>query len=328
MHLGNIEIDLTRAALAPMAGISDSAMRRLCAEYGAAFTVSEMISAKAITMGDRKTLALLRGCGDEATPYAVQLFGSEPNVLYDAVKRIEGETFDLIDLNMGCPALKICAGGAGSALLKKPQLAGQFATMAVKASTRPVSVKIRLGWDDSQLTGVEIAKRCEDAGVQMLTIHARTTKQQYAPGVNYYAAAEIKSAVRIPVLINGDIHSAESAARALCESGCDGVMVGRAAIGNPFVFNEIACALKGNPPPAPPSLNTRLAVMENQIRAMCNEKGEERAMREARKIAMGYLHGLKGAASLRKAACGLTYFTDTQNLIKMAMAYNTSFGSV
>lgn len=307
----------TGAALAPMAGTTDAPMRALCVSAGALFTVSEMVSAKALTMGDAKSLRLLRGATPGA-PYAVQLFGNDSAVLAEAVKRIEGEAFDFLDLNLGCPAQKIVAGGAGSALLKNPTKAAAFVGAAVKASHRPVSVKIRLGWDETSLTGPEVAKACEAAGAQLLCVHARTRKEQYTPGVHPDIAAQVKAAVRIPVLYNGDVVDAESALRLLAQSNCDGLMIGRGAMGNPFVFTAVAAALRGEAPPPPPCLASRLAALEFQVRGMCEEKGEEVAMRSARGVAGAYMHGLRGAAALRHKAYALTYFEDLAPLLREA----------
>lgn len=313
--------DLKGAALAPMAGVTDTTMRVLCAEYGAAFTVSEMVSAKALTMGDKKSRLLLRGGGGSA-PYGVQLFGTEPAVLAEAICRIEDEPYDFLDLNFGCPAPKICGHGAGSGLLKNPPLAGAFAKAAVKASTRPVTAKLRIGWDDATMTGLEVARRCEDAGVQLLAVHGRTREQQYIPGVSFEAAAEIKRAVGVPVLFNGDIDSPAAALHALAQTGCDGVMIGRAAMGDPFLFAAVRAALSGGAPPPVPTLRGRLAVLERQVRGMCQEKGEERAMREARKVAAGYMRGLRGAAALRQGCHSLTWFTDLGELFNLVYEYN------
>lgn len=320
MYIGQLKIN-AGAALAPMAGISDAAMRRLCAKYGAIFTVSEMVSAKALTMGDKKSMQLLAGGGGEA-PYGVQLFGQEPQVFYEAIRLLEDSPFDFIDINMGCPAPKIAGHGAGSALLKDPVLAGEIAKAAVQASRRPVTVKLRIGWDEDCMTGLEVAKRCQEAGVAMLAVHGRTREQQYTPGVNYQAVAEIKAAVDIPVLFNGDIASGQDAQMALSLTGCDNVMVGRAAVGDPFLFAEIAAALSGQPAPAPPTLRQRLAVLEEQVGQMCDEKGEERAMREARKIAAGYVRGLHSAAALRRCAHSLTYYTDLADLKELVYQTN------
>ncbi len=319
MRIGDIDLAVG-AALAPMAGVSDNTMRNLCASYGAMFTVSEMVSAKALTMQDKKSRLLLRGGGGGA-PYGVQLFGAEPDVMAEAVRAIENETFDFLDLNMGCPAHKIVGHGAGSALLKDPVQAGRLAKAAVAASARPVSVKLRIGWDDATLTGVEVAKRCEDAGVRLLAVHARTRAQQYAPGVNYAAVAAMKQAVSIPVLFNGDITDAAGAKLAVQATGCDGVMIGRGAMGNPWVFREVQAALSGEAAPPPPTLAQRLQVMEDQVRGMCEEKGEERGMREARKVVAGYLRGLRGAAALRREGFALTHFSDLGRLADLAFAY-------
>ncbi|MDL2253170.1 tRNA dihydrouridine synthase DusB [Ruminococcaceae bacterium OttesenSCG-928-I18] len=313
MRIGTVTIE-PGAALAPMAGAGDGPMRALCVQQGAVFTVSEMVSAKALTMNDHKSLRLLRGA-TKGAPYGVQLFGHEPEVLAEAVRRIEAETFAFLDLNLGCPAQKVVSGGAGSALLKDPKKAGAFAAAAVGASHRPVSVKMRIGWDEKALTGTEVAKRCEDAGVALLAVHARTRAEQYTPGVHYEAAAEIKRAVSIPVLFNGDITCGADALHALAETGCDGVMIGRAAQGNPFVFREVNAALRAEPAPPPPTLAQRMAALETQVRGMCEEKGEEVAMRAARGVVGAYMHGLHGAAALRRQAYALTRFSDLEGLL-------------
>ena len=308
-------------ALAPMAGITDKTMRRLAAGYGATFTVSEMVSAKAIVMGDKKSRLLLKGGGGDK-PYGIQLFGHEPEVLAQAVALLEEEPFDFLDLNMGCPAPKIVGQGAGSGLLKTPVLAGAYAEAAVKASKRPVSVKMRIGWDDGIMTGKEVAKRCEQAGVAFLAIHARTREEMYTPGVHWDVVASIQQAVSIPVLYNGDVDSPEGAKAALRETGCDGLMVGRGATGQPWIFREIVAGLAGAEIPSWPGLRQRMAVMEEQIQGMCQEKGEETAMRQARGVAGAYMRGLEGAAALRNQAHALTYFTDLAQLIEQVYHYN------
>ncbi|MDL2323916.1 tRNA dihydrouridine synthase DusB [Ruminococcaceae bacterium OttesenSCG-928-A16] len=319
LRIGTIELE-KGAALAPMAGVSDFTLRNISARYGATFTVSEMVSAKALTMGDKKSLQLLRGRG-AGVPYAVQLFGEDPATMAQAVHCIADEDFDFLDLNMGCPAPKIVGHGAGSALLKNPVLAGQLAKAVVQASARPVTAKMRIGWDDATLTGTEVAKRCEEAGVQLIVVHARTRAQQYTPGVNYAAVAEIKQAVSIPVLYNGDVTGAESALFALQQTGCDGVMVGRAAMGAPWLFAEVKAALNGQPLPPPPTLRQRLAVLDEQIQGMCAEKGENVAMRQARGVAAQYMRGLRGAAALRRQAVSLTHYTDVADLIESVYRY-------
>ncbi len=319
MRIGAITIE-KGGALAPMAGVTDTAMRQVCARFGAVFTVSEMVSAKALTMKDKKSFQLLRGGGGNM-PYGVQVFGDEPEVLSRAVELLEPEEFDFLDLNMGCPAPKIAGHGAGSGLLKNPPLAQAFAKAAVQASRRPVTVKLRIGWDDTLLTGEEIAKRCEAEGVSLLAVHGRTREQQYRPGVNYDAVAKIKRAVSIPVLYNGDVIDGQGAVKALEATGCDGIMLGRGAMGSPWVFAGVKAALNGLPIPPEPSFEERFAIMKEQIAGMCHEKGEERAMREARGVAAAYVKGLRGAAALRRMAHSLSRFDDLSLLEQTAAAY-------
>lgn len=312
------------AALAPMAGVTDTTMRILCAQHGASCTVSEMVSAKALTFGDKKSPRLMAGGGGSA-PYGIQLFGAEPQSMGEAAAMTAGGKyhvpFDFLDINMGCPAPKITGSGAGSALLKDPRLAGQVAQAVVKnAGAYPVTAKLRIGWDMDTLTGVEVAKRCEDAGICMLTVHGRTRQEMYNPGIHEEEIAKIKAAVRIPVLANGDVTSAEGALALLRATGCDGVAVGRGAMGNPWLFGQIRAALMGQEIPAPPSLNQRFATLRKHIYDMCEDKGERVAMQQARTHAAWYMHGLRGAASLRRECCSMVHFTDLGKVIEHAWA--------
>ncbi len=322
MQLGNLKL-AAGAALAPMAGATDASMRRLCAEHGAVCTVSEMVSAKALTMGDKKSPQLMAGGGGKA-PFGVQLFGAEPEVMAQAAQLIcemrSKTPFDFIDINMGCPAPKIVGPGAGSALLKDPPLAGAVAKAvrdAVPAEI-PVTVKLRIGWDDETMTGGETAKRCEDAGIAMLTVHGRTRQEMYNPGIHTDEIAKIKAGVSIPVLANGDVVTAEDAVKLIADTGCDGVAVGRGAMGNPWLFAQIAAALQGREIPAPPTLAERFRVLKEHIYSMCEEKGEFIAMQQARGHAAWYMHGLRGAAALRRECCGMRYFTDLDAVIEHA----------
>ena len=224
---------------------------------------------------------------------------------------------------MGCPAPKITGPGAGSALLKTPALAGQVARAVVQAVAGevPVTVKLRIGWDAATLTGAEVAKRCEDAGVAMLTVHGRTRQEMYEPGIHADEIARVKAAVRIPVWANGDVASAQGALALLAATGCDGVAVGRGAMGNPWLFGQIAAAMAGSEiPPAPP-LARRLAVMRRHVRELCEDKGEYIGMREARSHAAWYLHGLRGAAALRRMCCGMERFEDLDAVIARGWEY-------
>ena len=305
------------AALAPMAGVTDAAMRGICARFGAVFTVSEMVSAKALVMSDKKSRRLMLGGGGSA-PYGVQLFGAEPDTLAEAVRCIEDIPFDFVDINMGCPAPKIVQGGQGSALLKNPALAGQIAAAVVVASPKPVTAKLRIGWDEKALTGKEVALRCENAGVALLSIHARTREEMYRPGVHYDIVAEIKQAVKIPVLLNGDITDGPMAAEALRQTGCDGVMVGRGAMGRPWVFRDITAALRGEEIPPPPPLTERFALLDEQVQALCRQMGEENGMRHARGVAAHYMRGLRGAAALRRQAVSMSRYADLAALLAQA----------
>lgn len=326
MRLGELQLK-TGAMLAPMAGATDAVMRRLCAEYGAVCTVSEMVSAKALTMGDRKSVQLMRGGGGDA-PFGIQLFGAEPETMAEAARIVCGmrETipFDFIDINMGCPAPKITGSGAGSALLKDPPLAGRIAKAVRDAvpGEIPVTVKLRIGWDAQRMTGAETAARCADAGAALLTVHGRTRAEQYEPGIHPEEIANIRAAVpgKIPVVANGDVTSAEGAQTLLAATGCDGVAVGRGAMGDPWLFARIAAALRGETPPAPPTLAERFRVLRRHIYEMCGEKGEYIAMQQARSHAGWYMRGLRGAAALRRECCALRHFSDLDVLMEHAWA--------
>ena len=313
------------AAFAPMAGLSDAACRRLMADHGAAWTVSEMASAKAITFGDRKSLALLRD-KDPHGLYAVQLFGCEPELLGQAIALLREKKirFDLLDLNMGCPAPKITGGGAGSKLMLDPALCGAMvrAARAALGEGVPLTVKMRTGWDDEHKTGPEVARQCEQNGADLIVVHGRTREQMYIPRVDWAAVAAVKRAVGIPVFANGDITSPERALEAVERTGCDGVMIGRGALGDPWLFDRVNAALAGRPVPPPPSLNQRMAALRRQIYEMCEEKGEWAAMPQARSQAMHYMKGLRGAAALRRACARLTHFTDVDVLIDAVFRCN------
>ena len=317
MQLRNLTIP-GGAAFAPMAGLSDAACRRLMADHGAAWTVSEMASAKAITFGDRKSLALLRD-PDPHGLYAVQLFGNEPELLGQAIGilREKGVRFDLLDLNMGCPAPKITGGGAGSKLMLDPPLCGAMvhAARAALGEEVPLTVKMRIGWDDDHLTGPEVARQCEAGGADLLVVHGRTREQMYVPPVHWDRVAAVKQAVNIPVFANGDITTPERAVEAVRETGCDGVMIGRGALGDPWLFERVNAALAGQTPPLLPTLPQRMAALRRQIYEMCEEKGEWAAMPQARSQAMHYMKGLRGAAALRRACAMLSRFEDVDTLI-------------
>ena len=317
MQLRNLQIP-AGAVFAPMAGLTDAACRHLMADHGAAWTVSEMASAKALTFGDRKSFALLRDPAPHGI-YAAQLFGADPDTLAKAILllREKGIRFDILDINMGCPAPKITSGGAGSRLLLDPALCGAMVAAARRAlgDDTPLTVKMRIGWDDDHLTGPEVARQCEAGGADLLVVHGRTREQMYVPPVHWDQVAAVKQAVGIPVFANGDITSPERAVEAVRETGCDGVMIGRGALGDPWLFERVNAALAGQTPPLLPTLPQRMAALRRQIYEMCEEKGEWAAMPQARSQAMHYMKGLRGAAALRRACAMLSRFEDVDTLI-------------
>ena len=317
MQLRNLQIP-TGAVFAPMAGLTDAACRHLMADHGAAWTVSEMASAKALNFGDRKSLELLKDEHPHGL-YAIQLFGAEPESMAKAILfvREKGIRFDILDINMGCPAPKITSSGAGSKLLLDPPLCGQMAAAARKAlgDDTPLTVKMRIGWDADNLTGVEVAKQLEAGGADLIAVHGRTREQMYIPPIDTAAIAAIKQSVSIPVLANGDVTSADGALTLLKETGCDGVMIGRGALGDPWLFAQVRAALLGEERPPEPTLNQRMAALRAQIYEMCEEKGEWAAMPQARCQAMHYMKGLRGAAALRRYCSMLEHFTDVDRLI-------------
>lgn len=306
-----------RAALAPMAGVADRAMREICVRHGAAYTVGELTSARGVSLSDKKSEALLKG-SEECRPFGAQLFGSEPDIMANAAKVAERFSPDFIDINMGCPAPKVAGNGGGSALMKDISLAEQIVEAVARAVRVPVTVKMRTGWDSDQITAPELAKRCEAAGAAAVTVHGRTRVQMYAPGIDYATIRRVKESVKIPVIANGDIGSGSAAADMLRKTGCDFVMVGRAAMGNPFVFEEINAYFEGIPY-TPPSLETRLTELMHQVELMLEYKDPHNAVLESRKHAAWYMKGLRGAAGLRRACGEISSFDDLQAICEKAL---------
>lgn len=282
-----------------MAGVADRAFRELCVRFGAAYVVGEMVSAKGITMGDRKSDELLF-LSDEERPAAVQLFGDDPAIMAEAAQRVLVYRPQAIDINMGCPAPKVVRSGGGSALMRRPETAQAVVKAVVKAVDIPVTVKIRAGWDESEKNAVELARRCEAAGASAITVHGRTREQMYAPPVDLDIIRQVKQAVSIPVIGNGDICDAKSAARMLEETGCDLVMVGRGALGRPWVFAQISAYLKSGTLLPDPPVAQRMRIMIEHIRTLCDYKGTHTGMLQARTHAAWYMKGLRGAASYRR----------------------------
>lgn len=317
MKLGNTEIK-GKAVLAPMAGVTDRAFRELCMGYGAAYCVSEMVSAKGLIMSDRKTAELL-AISDNERPMAIQLFGYEPEVLAQAARIAAQQNPAAIDINMGCPAPKIAGNHSGSALMKDPALCGRIVEAVAKAVDIPVTVKIRKGWDSSSVNAVEVARACESAGAQMIAVHGRTREQMYAPPADWDIIAAVKNAVSVPVIGNGDIYSAKDAMMMLEKTGCDLVMVGRGSLGNPWIFREINSQYDLERPVSPPGIYERMTVMNRHIEKLCLYKGENVGMREARKHTAWYMRGIKGAAKLRVMCGELRTLSDMKELTKQAL---------
>ena len=297
MKLGNLEIT-EKAALAPLAGVADRAFRELCRGYGAAYTVCEMASAKGISLGDKKSAELLSITPTER-PAGSQIFGNSPETMAIAAKKALEYNPDFIDINMGCPAPKVASSGGGALLMKDPVLAAKIVKAVAEVSTVPVTVKMRSGWDDNNINAVELAKRCEDAGASAITVHGRTKVQMYAPPVNTDIIRQVKQAVSIPVIGNGDVIDGISAARLMEETDCDMVMVGRGALGRPWVFSQINAYLDHEVILPDPPVVERMRVMLKHIEALCEYKGERVGIREARKHAAWYTKGIYGAANYR-----------------------------
>jgi len=319
MKIGSIEIK-NFAALAPMAGVADRAMREICMEFGAAFCVGELTSSRGVTLGDKKSAALL-SCNEKERPIASQLFGCEPEIMAQAaVKALEFNP-DFIDINMGCPAPKVAGNGGGSALLKDLPLAEKIVKAVVNAANVPVTVKMRTGWDSDSIVAPELAKRCENAGAALITIHGRTRTQMYAPGIDYKTITEVKKAVSIPVVANGDVTNGKSAKEMYEITGCDFVSVGRAARGNPFVFSEINAYME-NREYTPPLLEERFKVMLRQIELMHQYKDPHNAILEARKHTAWYMQGLNGAAALRRMCGEISCIKDIELICEKALEQN------
>lgn len=319
LNIGGVPLK-SHAVLAPMAGVSDRAYRELCVRFGAAYCVSEMVSSKALSFNSKKSEELME-ISDLERPCGIQIFGDDPKCMADAAKHALENKPDIIDINMGCPAPKISSNGSGSALMKNPRLCGEIVKAVTAVTDIPVTVKIRKGWDDDSVNAVEVAKICESAGAAAITVHGRTRQQYYKPPVDYDIIKAVRESVSVPVIANGDIDSAEKAKEVMDITGCDLVMIGRATLGNPWIFSQINAYLENpNVKIHTPDLEERLGVMIEHIGKMVEYKGEHMAMLQARKLVVGYFKGMKGAAALRNEAGKIKTLDDLYELRQKAIS--------
>lgn len=297
LMIGNVAIE-SPVILAPMAGVTDLPFRLLCRRKGAGLLCMEMVSAKAIYYHNRNTEALLE-IHPEERPVSLQLFGSEPKLMGEMAKRIEDRPFSVLDINMGCPVPKVVNNGEGSALMKNAKLAGEIMSAVVKAVEKPVTVKIRKGFDDDHVNAVEMAKIAEDSGVAAIAVHGRTREQYYSGKADWDIIRRVKEAVSVPVIGNGDVTDPYSAKKMLEETGCDGIMIGRAARGNPWIFRQIDRYLSDGIVPEPVSREEMRQTILEHARLMVEYKGEYLAIREMRKHISWYTTGMPGSAAFR-----------------------------
>lgn len=309
IKIGNIELH-SPWVLAPLAGITDAAMRQLCEEQGAAMTYTEMVSSKGLYYGDKKT-AVLTYVPENSAPTAIQLFGNEPDIMREAARKLEGLGNAALDINMGCPVPKVVRNGEGSALMKNPDLVYDVVRATVSGTSKPVTVKIRSGFDESCINAVEVAQAIEAGGASAVAVHGRTRAQYYNGTADWNIIRQVKEAVSIPVIGNGDVTTAEDGMRMMSETGCDLVMVARGALGNPWIFRELDCAYRNKDIPERPDRAERVAMMLRHLDLLAQLKGERLAVKEFRKFVVWYTKGIKGAARLRQA---VNYIEDIERL--------------
>ena len=309
VNIGGVKID-SRLALGPMAGVTDMAFRTICREQGAGLTITEMVSAKALCYQDKKSIPLLQ-LGENEHPAAAQIFGSDPVCMQEAAaiaREVSGA--DIIDINMGCPVPKIANSGDGSGLMRTPDLAVKVAEAVIRGAGCPVTVKMRLGWDKGSINCVDFAKAMEQAGVSAVAVHGRTRTQMYAGTANWDWIREVKSALHIPVIANGDVFEAKDAVRILSYTGADMAMIGRGVFGNPWIFAQCKAALEGRDIPPIPPLSQRCDTAVRQFEMAAQNKGEKVACLEARKQYAWYLKGVSHAGYYKEQICKITTLDD------------------
>ncbi|NLG05101.1 MAG: tRNA dihydrouridine synthase DusB [Clostridia bacterium] len=298
LKIGNVELN-NQLILAPMAGVTDLPFRLLCKEQGAGLLCMEMISAKAILHRNKNTIELLE-IHPEECPVSLQLFGSDPQIISEMAKQIEERPFAILDINMGCPVPKVVNNGEGSALMKDPVLIGKIVYQTVRAIKKPVTIKIRKGFDDEHVNAVEIAKIAEANGAAAIAVHGRTREQYYSGKADWEIIAKVKDAVKIPVIGNGDISSAQSAVKIMEETNCDGLMIGRAAQGNPWIFSQLNTYFETGHMPKGPTKSEIAEMILKHAALLSQHKGEFKGLHEMRKHAAWYTAGFPGASKIRQ----------------------------
>lgn len=312
MNIKDVEFN-SIAFLAPMAGMADRAFRELCADYGAGYTVTEMVSSKGLVMGDKKS-AMLLTLGEREKTAGAQIFGDNPEIMAQAAVKCLEFNPDIIDINMGCPAPKVAMNGGGASLMKNPLLAGETVRAVSRAVDIPVTAKIRKGWDDNSVNAIELAEILEKNGAAAIAVHGRTRMQMYSGTVDYDIIRRVKEAVSIPVIGNGDITDIQSAAIMLEKTGCDAIMIGRGALGNPWIFQQINAYLNECRVIPEPSLTEKMTVMLAHIKKIIEYKGEYTGIREARHHAGYYTKGLRGGAKFRAEMGSLESFEQLEEI--------------
>ncbi len=315
LTIGSVSVDKT-AVLGPMASVADYAYREMCARCGASYTVSEMVSAKALCYGDKKSLTLMRRCSGDS-PFVIQLFGDDPAFMARAAKMLLPYEPQMIDINMGCPVPKVAGNGSGCALMKDPQKAAAITAAVVDAVDIPVTVKFRKGWDGQSVNAPEFAKLMEKAGASAVAIHGRTRQQMYRPPVDRDIIRAVKESVSIPVIGNGGITDAISAKSMYDETGCDLIMVAQGSYGKPWIFSQIAAYLNDGTLLPDPDVDTRMDLMLEHVALAIEDKGEHTAMMESRRTAGFYIKGLRGAAQFRADCSKLESYADLKELTKL-----------
>ena len=313
LKIGNVELE-NRYILGPMAGVTDLPFRLLCREQGAGLLCMEMVSAKAIYYNNRNTESLLEIHPNEK-PVSLQLFGSDPKIMSEMAKRIEERPFAILDVNMGCPVPKVVKNGEGSALMKDPKLVYEIVSALVKAIEKPVTVKIRKGFDDDHVNAVEIARIAEEAGAAAVAVHGRTREQHYSGKADWDIIRQVKEAVSVPVIGNGDVTSPQKAAELVRLTGCDGIMIARGAQGNPWIFSEMIHWEETGELPSRPDKDEVREMMLRHARLQLEYKGEFSGIREMRKHVAWYTKGLKGAARLREKVNDVESLEELENLL-------------